>query len=57
MHSVFGANDVNTMYNSFLNLFLRIFYLSFPLKEQTVLHNNSWITPGISISCRHIMQE
>jgi hypothetical protein len=28
--SVFGTNDINIMYNSFLNSFLRIFYSSFP---------------------------
>ena len=42
------------MYNSFLNSFLRIFYSSFPLKELKIKsNNNSWITPGISISCKH----
>jgi hypothetical protein len=42
------------MYNSFLNSFLRIPYSSFPLKELVIKpNNNSWITPGISISCRH----
>jgi hypothetical protein len=29
--SVFGSNDINMMYNSFLNSFLRIFYSSFPV--------------------------
>jgi hypothetical protein len=31
--SVFDTNDINIMYNSFLNSFLRIFYSSFSLKE------------------------
>jgi hypothetical protein len=52
--SVFVAKDVKTMYNSFLNTLLRIFYSSFPLKDLTIkCNNNSWITPGISISCKH----
>ena len=29
--SVFNNNDVNLMFNSFLNIYLRIFYSSFPL--------------------------
>jgi hypothetical protein len=50
---VFDAKDINTMYNSFLNTYLRIFYSSFPLKELTIKCNyNSRITPGISISCK-----
>jgi hypothetical protein len=45
--AVFGSNDINIMYNSFLNSFLRIFYSSFPLKElSTRTSGNSWITPG-----------
>jgi hypothetical protein len=52
--SVFSTSDINKMYNSFLNSFLRIFYSSFPLKELTINSNsNTWITPGIKISCRH----
>jgi hypothetical protein len=33
--SVFCTNDINKMYNYFLNSFLKIFYSSFPLKELT----------------------
>jgi len=31
--SVFDATDVNLMFNSFLNTYLRIFYSCFPLKK------------------------
>jgi len=44
------------MFNSFLNIYLRIFHSSFPSK--TVINrnnndNNNWITLGIKTSCRH----
>jgi len=55
--SVFGYNgniDVDILFNSFLNNYLRIFYTSFPSRKITERsNNNSWITPGIRISCRH----
>jgi hypothetical protein len=51
---VFDEKDVNKTFNIFLNIFLRICYQSFPLiqtnKQSKV---NSWITPGILISCKH----
>ena len=31
--SIFNSEDINTMFNSFLNIYLRIFYSSFPLKQ------------------------
>jgi len=31
--SIFNSEDVNVMFNSFLNIYLRIFYSSFPLKK------------------------
>ena len=31
--SIFNSEDVNPMFNSFLNIYLRIFYSSFPLKK------------------------
>jgi hypothetical protein len=34
---VFSSNDVDTVFNSFLNTYLRIFYSSFPLKKQVVV--------------------
>ena len=32
-NSIFDSNDVNSMFNSFLNIYLRIFYSSFSLKK------------------------
>jgi hypothetical protein len=53
---VFGYNgntDVDTLFNSFLDNNLRIFYTSFtPCKIIETSNNHSWITPGIRISCR-----
>jgi hypothetical protein len=49
---VFSSNDVDTVFNSFLNAYLRIFHSSFPLKKSSSKTKiNSWITPGIKISC------
>jgi len=49
---LFTENDLNTIFNNFLNTYLRIFHSSFPLKK---LHHKSckkaWLTPGIKISC------
>jgi hypothetical protein len=51
--SIFECDDVNKIFNSFLNTFLKIFYSSFPLiKAKRVAANNSWITQGIKISCK-----
>ena len=51
--SIFNSEDVNVMFNSFLNIYLRIFYSSFPLKKVTSSNNNdnNWITLGIKTSC------
>ena len=49
---IFTENNVNTIFNYFLNMYLRIFYSSFPLKK--VHHkscNKAWLTPGIKTSC------
>jgi len=46
--SVFNNNDVNLMFNSFLNTYLRIVYSCFPLiRTKSRKHNNNWITLGI----------
>jgi hypothetical protein len=46
-------NDVNLMFNSFLNTHLRIFYSCFPLvRSKSRKLNNNWITLGIKISCK-----
>jgi hypothetical protein len=51
---VFGGNDVNKIFNSFLNIFLRIYYSSVPLiQARSKMNQNSWITPGIITSLKH----
>jgi hypothetical protein len=52
---VYNGNDTDTIFNSYLHTYLRIFYSSFPLKKiQTGSKTNAknWITSGIRISCR-----
>ena len=54
---VFDGNDVNKIFNSFLNIFLRICCSSFPLiQEKSKMNQNSWITPGIITSSKHKRQ-
>ena len=51
--SLFKGNDVNTIFNSFLNTFLRHFYSSFPIiKVNKPLNHNSWIMSCIQTSCQ-----
>ena len=48
------CRDVDSLFNSFQNTYLRIFYTSFPNKKITKEStNNTWITTGIKISCMH----
>ena len=52
-----GQNHIKyaiVMFNSFLNIYLRIFYSSFPLKIVFNRNNNdnNWIALGIKTSCR-----
>jgi len=48
------GNDVNKIFNSFLNIFLRIYCSSFLLiQAKSKMNKNSWITPGIITSCKH----
>jgi hypothetical protein len=50
---VFDGNDVNEIFNSFLNTLLRIYYSTFPLIwVKNKMNQNSWITPGIITSCK-----
>jgi hypothetical protein len=51
---IFGGKDVNLIFNSFLNTYLRIFNASFPIikKSVTSKSNITWITQGIRISCK-----
>jgi hypothetical protein len=51
--SVFGGKDVNKIFNTFLNTFLRIYYSSFPLIQvNPITRFNTWITSGIIRSCQ-----
>ena len=56
-NSIFNNNeytDVDSLFNSFRNTYLRIFFTSFPNKRITEKSiNNNWITTGIKISCNH----
>jgi hypothetical protein len=46
--NVFIGDDVDTIFNNFLNIYLRIFYYAFPLlKCRNYYNNKPWITPGI----------
>jgi len=51
---VFSYNDVNMSFNKFLNIYLTIFYSSFPTRA---VYNSSiskaWLTQGIRISCKN----
>ena len=50
--NVFIEEDVNIIYNNFLNTYIRIFYASFPLaKIKTFQNLKPWLTKGIKISC------
>ena len=46
--------DVNTVFNNFLNTYLRMFNSRFLSKKIYSTHNNKlWITTGIKTSCHH----
>jgi len=50
---IFNNNDIDLMYNSFLNTYLRIFHSSFPYKQIKRRTNKySWLTPRIKTSCK-----
>jgi hypothetical protein len=54
--SVFNSEDVNEIFNSFLNDYLRIFNSCFPLQTELPKGNftkRNWITKGIKISCNN----
>jgi hypothetical protein len=49
-----NSPDVDTLFNSFLNNYLRIFYNHFPQRKFIKRHNHTpWMTLGIRTSCRH----
>ena len=51
---VFIEEDVDTVYNNFLNTYLRILNSIFPLQKIYSTHNNKpWITTGIKTTCQH----
>jgi hypothetical protein len=52
--TVFSTDDVNKMFNSFLDTYLKIANSSFPLKRVPNTKNNTknWITLGILTSCK-----
>jgi hypothetical protein len=50
--TIFSTDDINKMFNSFLNSYLKIFYSSFPLKrvhmsKKIKMKNKNNITLGI----------
>jgi hypothetical protein len=48
---VFDGNDVNKIFNCFLNTYLRLFYATFPLKKINNETKAPWIMIGIKTSC------
>ena len=49
---VFVKKDVNSIFNNFLNIYLRYYHSSFIKKEEKQQRNNKrWLTKGIWISC------
>jgi len=52
--NIFSTDDVNIMFNFFLDTYLQMLYSSFPLKRVHLnkKHKN-WITLGILTACRH----
>ena len=52
--NVFNGDDVDIIFNNFLNTYLRIFYHTFLLKKcQHNYINKQWKTPVIIISSQH----
>jgi hypothetical protein len=51
--NIFGNNNVNDMFNNFLNTYLRCYDSTF-LEKEIKTHNthNQWITKGVKISCK-----
>jgi hypothetical protein len=52
--SISNNPDIDTLFNSFLNNYLRIFYNHFPKHKFAKRHNYTlWMTFGIRTSCKH----
>ena len=50
--NVFLEENVNKIFNNFLNTYLKIFYASFPIvKLKKSCKPKPWITKGIKVSC------
>jgi len=50
----FDGNGINEIFYSFLNVFLRIYYSSFPLTQvNSKMNQNSRIAPGIITYCNN----
>jgi hypothetical protein len=53
---VFSSTDVDNIFNSFANTYLRTFYSRFPFKKITTsskTKSNNWISHGTKIPCQH----
>jgi hypothetical protein len=51
--SVFADQDIDSIFNSFLNTYFRIFNSSFPKKlVMNNMKHNPWMTRGIKTSCQ-----
>ena len=51
--NIFSTDDVNIMFNFFLDTYLKMTYSSFPLKRvQLSKKHKNWITLGILTSCK-----
>jgi len=53
--TVFSTDDVNKMFNSFLDTYIKIANASFPFKRVPITKTNTknWITSGILTSCKN----
>ena len=51
--SIFFSDEVNTMFNSFLDTYLKIFFTCFPSQGIEInKRSKNWITSGIITSCK-----
>jgi hypothetical protein len=52
-NNIFIDDDVDTIFNAFLNTYLRIFLFQFSFKTLQSPRNKAWVTAGIKTSCNH----
>jgi hypothetical protein len=51
---IFASDEVDKLFNSFLNIYLRVFNGCFPVKKLSCNYNNkAWLTVDIRILCQH----